>query len=397
MDYNFDKIIERTGTNSIKWDENEDKFGHSELLPMWVADMDFEAPPEVIEVLKKRSEHGAYGYTRRPESYYQAFICWQKRRHNWTINREWLLDSPGVVPAISFAIQEFTSPGDRILENTPVYDPFFNAVTFNDRELILSPLKLEKNYYEIDFNDLEKKLASGVKMYILCNPHNPVGRVWKTNELLRIVELCRQYDVLIVSDEIHSDLVFKGNKHTPVASLDKEAALRTITMNAPSKTFNIAGLMTSSVIIENEQLREKFRKALEKHGFSIGNIFGIEAFETAYHNGARWLDQLMAYIETNYQLVNMFLSENIPAVIPVKMEGTYLLWLDCRKLKLSQKELNHFFVFEAKLGLNSGTQYGKAGEGFMRMNIATPRINIQRALDQLLNAYSNKFNRGLYV
>ncbi|MDD3049995.1 MAG: pyridoxal phosphate-dependent aminotransferase [Candidatus Cloacimonetes bacterium] len=390
MQYNFDKIIKRTGTKSYKWDDNFEKFGHNDLIPMWVADMDFEAPPEVVKALRKRVSHGAYGYTKRPETYYKVFIDWIKKKHDWQIERDWIIDAPGIVPAISFAINTFTSPSDNILEFSPVYDPFFNTVVFNQRNLILSELKLVNGRYFIDFADFENKAARGIKMVILCSPHNPLARVWSPEELKKIGDICCKYNILIVSDEVHSDLIFSDKTHHPIASISEEIADRTITLNAPSKTFNLAGLLTAAVIISNNDLRSKYARTLESHGFTTGNLFGIEAFENAYKFGEEWLNELLIYLEDNYTYLKDVLKSETPLIKPTETDGTYLVWLDCRDLNLPQSELNEFFIYQAMLGLNSGTQYGKNGEGFMRMNIACPRKILEKAIDQLVLAYKNR-------
>jgi len=395
MKYDFDKIIDRHGTNCLKWDFADKVFGTSDLLPMWVADMDFEAPAEVQEALKKRAEHRIYGYTGCPDSYYEALISWMYIHHQWQIEREWILHTPGLVPAINFATQAYTAPGDRIVVPTPVYPPFLEAVKNNNRILLTSELLYDNSYYKIDFDDFEEKCKSGAKMILLCSPHNPVGRVWTESELTRLAELCKKYSIIIVSDEIHCDIVYQGAKHIPMASLSEDIAKQTITLIAPSKTFNIAGLSTSSVVISDDSLREKFANLLDSLGLHGGNLFGIEGFRAAYACGSDWLKQVLVYLEQNYRFISKFLKEDIPDITLTKLEGTYLAWLDFKKLQMTQKELNDFIKYEAKLGLNDGLTFGPGGEGFMRLNFACPRAILHEGLIKLKNAVNNLQNRTM--
>jgi len=353
---------------------------------MWIADMDFEAPAPIVEALQKRALHPNYGYTVRPDSYYKAMIDWLKRRQNWTIQKDWLCYSPGIVPAINFAIQAFTEPGEKVLIQSPVYYPFFAAVENNNRELAISELLCENQYYSMDFDDLEKQFADGVKMMILCSPHNPVGRVWTRQELEKLTDLLLKYQVRLVSDEIHSDIVFKEHQHCPIASLSPEIAAQTITCIAPSKTFNVAGLATSAIIISEEDVREKFRCKLGECGIGLGNIFGITALEAAYTQCEDWLEAMLDYLKINKDTLDKFLLENIPEIIPIRTDGTFLAWLDCRPLGLSPEELKKFMVDEAKLGLDEGAKFGPGGEGFMRMNIGCPHSVLETALEQLKTA-----------
>ena len=383
MKYDFDKIIDRKNTKCYKWDYNKEIFGKEDLLSMWVADMDFKAPTEVLEILKKRADHGIFGYTGLTDSFYDSIVYWMNERFNWKIEKDWIVATPGIVPAINFAIQTYTKKKDKILVQAPVYYPFFTSIENNNRELVVSELKLINDHYEMDFADLEKKLSEDVKMMILCSPHNPVSRVWKLDELQRVSELCLKYNVLLISDEIHSDLIFSNNRHIPIPTISKDIANNTLTMFAPSKTFNVAGLTLSYLIIPNKKIRVKFQKTLLNLGLHGGNVFGIEALEASYRYGQKWLEELLIYIEDNYNFVQHYLQNNLPRIKAVKMEGTYLLWLDCRELGLSQKELVSFFINKVGLALNDGSKFGKGGEGFMRMNLGCPKELIKQALSQL--------------
>lgn len=382
----FDKIINRKNTKCYKWDYNKQLFGKENLLSMWVADMDFQAPPEVLKILKKRADHGIFGYTGLTETFYDSIINWMKDSFNWNIEKDWILTTPGIVPAINFAIQTYTEKSDKIIVQTPVYYPFFTSIKNNHRTLVTSELKLIDDHYEMDFDDLEQKLSENVKMMILCSPQNPVSRIWHNDELTKVAELCLKYNVLLVSDEIHSDLVFAGNKHIPIPTISNDIADNSITMFAPSKTFNVAGLSLSFVIIPDKNIRVKFQKTIRNLGLHGGNLFGIEALEAAYRYGRSWLDELMPYVEDNYDFVQQYLSEHIPQIKSIKMEGTYLLWLDCRELGLSQTELIDFFINSAGLAFNDGSKFGDNGKGFMRMNLGCSRKLIKQALEQLQKA-----------
>ena len=385
----FDKIIDRKNTKCYKWDYNKELFGKEDLLSMWVADMDFQAPQEVLEILQKSVDHGIFGYTGFTDSFYDSIINWMKDRFDWKIEKEWIITTPGIVPSINFAIQTYTEKNDKILVQTPVYFPFFTSIENNKRKLVISELKLVDNHYEMDFEDLEKKLANDVKMMILCSPHNPVSRVWKFDELQRLSELCLKYNVLLISDEIHADIVFSSIKHFPIPTISKQIADNSITMFAPSKTFNVAGLSLSFVIIPNKNIRVKFQRTLQNLGLHLSNLFGIEALEASYRYGQKWLEELLVYVEDNYNFVQQYLQNNIPQIKAVEMDGTYLLWLDCREMGLSQKELVNFFINKAGLALNDGSKFGKGGKGFMRMNIGCSRLLLKRAMYQIESAIKN--------
>lgn len=385
---NFDLAIDRTCTDCQKWDNVPTIFGVPDALPMWVADMDFAAPPAVVKALHQRVEHGVFGYTFPSDSYREAICDWMEKRHSWSIQQEWIQFCPGVVPALSLIVDAFTEPGDQVVIQTPVYPPFYSVVQDHGRKLVHNPLlRSEDGDYSMDFEDLEKSFSTGkIKMLILCSPHNPVGRVWSRTELERLASLCQQYDVLVVSDEIHADLVFESGAHTPFAALSEDAAERSIICTAPSKTFNIAGLNTANIIISNAQLRSKFRKILNR--YAIGSItpMGAAATEAAYREGEPWLDELLVYIRGNMELVANYAQEHLPELKVVIPEATYLLWIDFRGMGMSHEDLNRFLVQEAKLGLNSGAAFGKEGEGFMRMNLACTRATVHEALSRLHKA-----------
>ncbi len=381
---NFDKSITRNLTGSEKWDGMQRIFGTADALPMWVADMDFESPPAVIEAMQKRVEHGVFGYTMQTDEYKKSIVNWMKERHDWAIDPEWLVFCPGVVPALSFAVQAFTEPGDQIVIQPPVYPPFHSVVQNHGRELVLNPLKLEDGHYSMDLEGLEQILTSGkIKMLILCSPHNPVGRVWTTAELDELIRLCSQHDVLVVSDEIHADLVYDGTKHTPLAKLSSADRIRSIICTSPSKTFNIAGLNTSNIIIPDPDTRSTFMKALQLYHVGSISAIGSTAAEAAYTGGGEWLDHVLAYLQHNIDYVIGFLRDRIPEIKAERPEATYLLWLDFRSLGMTPEETADFLLSKAKLALNQGAAFGQDGEGFMRMNIACPKATVVEAMDRL--------------
>lgn len=382
----FDDIIDRNDTCSVKWDYNGERFGRKDILPMWVADMDFPSPPEVADAIVKRAAHGVFGYTGASEQLYGAITDWMKKRNNWAIEKTWTVHTPGVVTSIITAILTFTAPGDRILIQTPVYYPFFSSILDNDRQLVMNPLINNHGHYEIDFEDLEKKLKGGVKMFILCSPHNPVGRVWTAEELKRIAGLCIENGVLMVSDEIHSDLVYNEYKHVPIASLDVGILHNSITCISPTKTFNLAGLSQSTAIIPDAGLRRKFQKTLKMTGAGMLNIFGLEAAEAAYRYGEPWLEELMAYLSGNLDLLTGYFAEKIPTIKVARPEGTYLAWLDCKELSSKVGNLKKFFIWKAGVGLNEGEQFGEDGTGFHRINFACPRSVLLEGLQRIESA-----------
>ncbi|RAL24127.1 MalY/PatB family protein [Thermoflavimicrobium daqui] len=386
MQYNFDEKIERYHSASEKWDAVENLFGNPEILPMWVADMDFRSPLPVINAFKERAEHGVFGYTIRSDSYYDAIINWMSRRHHWHIKKEWICYSPGVMPAISFIIRSFSNLDDKILIQPPVYYPFAQAITKSGRKVINNPLRYENGKYSIDFDDLREKLDSGVKIFILCNPHNPVGRVWTKEELTKLGEMCLERNVLVIADEIHHDLIYKDFNHTPYASLSHEIAQHTIVCTSPSKSFNLAGLQTANMIIPNPELREQFKKILEDHFLDFTNTFGVIATEKAYQFGEAWLDQCMKYIEENCYFLTSYLNQHIPKIKVVKPEATYLVWLDFRELGIDAKSFEKLMLEKAKVAFHEGYIFGQEGEGFTRMNIACPRALLEEGLNRMKNA-----------
>ncbi|CEG28394.1 MalY/PatB family protein [Bacillus sp. B-jedd] len=382
----FNEKINRMNTASVKWELTEEIYGTDDVLPMWVADMDFRPPEELLDAIKSRVEHGIFGYTFVPPSVHEAISSWLLGRHGWEIRDSWILFANGVVPSISIAIAAFTNPGDRILIQPPVYTPFFELVELNGRMVENSPLTLAGGRYKIDFASFEESLRKGCKLFLLCNPHNPGGMVWTEEELGRMAELCIKYDCLVLADEIHSDIVLNGRRHIPIASLGKEIADRTITCIAPSKTFNLGGVQASAAIISNAELREKFSAVQKRHGFFAPNVFATTATEAAYRHGGIWLDSLIAYIEENVKISKEFISENIPSIKLIEPEGTYLLWLDCRRLGLSDKAIQQLLIDKGKLALEPGEKYGPGGEGFVRMNIACPKEVLLDGLSRLKEA-----------
>lgn len=388
MKYDFNKTVDRNRTSCIKWDCLEVFFGKSELHPMWVADMDFKAPPEILKPIRERAAHGVFGYTAKPDEFYSAVISWFKKRYDWIIEKKWIVTTPGVVPALNLALQEFTKTGDGIIIQPPVYFPFKDSVELNERKLLNNTLLLKNGRYEIDWQDLEKK-AESAEMFVFCSPHNPVSRVWTTRELERLGDLCERYDLLVFSDEIHADIIFKPYKHTPTAKVSKALANRTISAFATSKTFNLAGLQLSVNIIPNDEIRKKFKLTLERLHLNMSNIFGIVGTQAAYEHGEQWLDELLPYLWQNYLTVKTYLQENIPEITVIEPEGTYLLWLDCKKLELSDEELAAFFVQKAGLALTNGTMFGPGGDGFMRMNIGCPKRSVIKGLENLANAMND--------
>lgn len=377
MKYDFDERISRRGTDSYKWDSAENE----NVLPMWVADMDFRTAPVIIDALRRRVEHGIFGYTRVPDSYYEAVMSWFVRRHDWKIDREWIIYTPGVVPAISAVIKALTVPGDKVLAQTPVYNCFFSSIRNNGCEMVSSPLVFAGNTYTIDYEDLERKVADPkVKVMLLCNPHNPTGKVWRREELVRIGEICIRYGVTVVSDEIHCELVFPGHRYTPFASISENFLRHSVTCISPSKAFNIAGLQIANIVCSDAECRAKIDRAINDNEVCDVNLFGIITTQAAYNEGEEWLNQLIEYLHANYLYMRGFCREHLPGFPITVLEGTYLIWMDCRKLGISSDELERRLVAEARLWLNAGTMYGVEGEGFMRWNIACPRTTLTEGL-----------------
>jgi cystathionine beta-lyase len=382
----FDEIIDRSQTNSVKHDLKETVFGRKDVIPLWVADMDFRAPECISEAIKERASHEIYGYSFRPDSFYNAAFGWMKRRYKWEPHKNWFSFSPGIVPGINMTILALTSPADKIVIQPPVYFPFFDAVKNNKRTLIENPLFLRNGRYFMDFEDLEEKLKKGVKMLILSNPHNPGGSVWTEDELKKLGSLCHKYNTLIISDEIHADIIFNGNHFTPMASVSDDIAQRTISFFSPSKTFNIAGLATSVAVIPNPVLKKKYDAMVEQLHIGNGNLFGTVAFEAAYNHGDKWLDELLEYLWGNVLFIEDYLNSNIPSIKMIKPEGTYLAWLDCNDLNIPKEDIHRFMIEQAKVGFNEGKSFGSNGKGFERLNFGCPRKILEKALNNISGA-----------
>ncbi len=384
--YDFDQIIDRSNTNSVKVDALKKVFGADDLMPLWVADMDFLSPPQITEALRQRVDHGVFGYTYPGEEYFSAIINWLKKRHKWSVAKETITFVPGVVKGFVFAIEVFTNINDKIIIQPPVYPPFKASSEGLNRKIVNNPLVLENGQYKMDFDNLREVAKTGCKMLILCNPQNPSGRIWTKEELYELAEICFDNDILVVSDEIHADLVMPGNKHVPFATVSDKAAQNNITLMAPSKTFNIAGIVSSFAVVENREIRKKYFDHLNARKLDQGSIFGYLAAQYAYEQGEEWLDQVLVYIQENIDFVDDYIQKNIPQIKTMKPEASFLIWLDCRDLNLSQTELEHLFIKKANLALNSGTMFGEEGEGFMRLNVGCPRITLEKALDNLKKA-----------
>lgn len=386
MQYDFDKKIERKGTDSVKYDLTGQLFGSEDVLPMWVADMDFEVPLFVREAIVSRNAHPVFGYTYRPVRFYEALTSWLERRHQWKVSPESISFSPGIVPALNLCVLEMTNPGDRVVVQPPVYFPFFKAVTNHGRELVHNQLVAYRGGYSIDFDHLEEQFRKGTSLFFFCHPHNPVGRVWTAGELEKLASLCIRYKVPVVSDEIHSDLLLFGHRHIPLASLGKEIADLTITCVAPSKTFNLAGLHTSAVIITNPELKARYDRILDAVHVGGGNIFGQVAMEAAYTRGDEWLDQLVAYLEENFRMLSGELHSALPELIISPLQATYLAWLDFSFLKMDDPELKAFIIRKARLGLNEGPMFGPGGEQHQRLNLATTADRLKEGIRRLVTA-----------
>lgn len=385
--YNFDELVDRTNTNCIKYDGRQMFFGTEDVLPLWVADMDFKTPDFIINALKERLEHEVLGYTFRDDSYAESITNWLEKRHAWKVEKEWLSFSPGVVAGLTLAIEAFSKPGDEVIVQPPVYFPFFDSVKGTGRKMVENPLKLENGRYTFDLEDLKQKITSETKLLLLCNPQNPGGMVWTREELEALTAICLENKVLIISDEIHSDLVFEGHKHIPLPTISEEVAQSCVVCMAGSKTFNIAGLTTSFVVIPNKRLLARYERELKVPHLHMGNIFGSVALKTAYREGKAWLEQMLVYLQENMQLVRTYLKENLPQVVPMEPEATYLVWLDFNALGLSDEELNERLL-KAGVGLNRGVQFGKQGSGYMRINIGCQRSTLLQALECIKAAFA---------
>ncbi len=380
----FDRVIDRDGTHSLKWEFRRScrKRG---IIPLWVADMDFEAPAAIRDAVRKRAAHGIYGYTLLPDSYYRAVIEWMRDRFVWEIQKQWIVFTPGVVPAVNFAVQGFTEPGDGVIIQPPVYYPFESAIRNNGRDLIHNPLKVQDGRYRMDFNQLRTCLKDRVKLLILCSPHNPVGRVWSREELGELAEICMRHGILILSDEIHADLVSPTHTHIPLAVAAPELADNIITCTSPNKTFNIAGLQTANTIIPQKENRRRFQDAAHRSGFELANAFAAAAVEAAYTKGLEWLSRLIHYIWDNFTFVQDFFSTQMPELRIFPLEGTYLVWFDGRAVQPNDKKLKDAFLAHG-VWLDEGSKFGSVGRGFLRMNIACPRGLLEEALTRMASA-----------
>ncbi len=386
MPFDFDSVLDRRGTASLKWDAAKRFYGLDGVIPLWVADMDFPAPPAVVEAVQKRAAHPIYGYPLEPKTLWDAVIRWLAERQRWAVRREWLVRVPGVVPALSLCVHAFTRPGDGIIIQTPVYHPFYPAVERNNRRLIRNPLRFDGRRFSMDLDDLARKADGGVRMIILCSPHNPVGRVWTEDELAAFGRLCAERELVVVSDEIHADLVFSGHVQTPLASLGAELAGRVVTLQSPSKTFNTAGLSAAFAVISDEKLRSLFKDQIESLGLTMGNVFGFQALAAAYESGGAWRDGLLAYLEGSLDLVADFFRQKLPELGFLRPEGTYLALVDARSLGLESEALFRFFLEKARVYVDDGTKFGDALAGFLRMNVAAPRPVLREALERMERA-----------
>jgi cysteine-S-conjugate beta-lyase len=387
--YNFDEIVPREGTDCIKYDAREWMFKTNDVLPLWVADMDFKTPDFIVDAIKKRAEHEIYGYTFKPDSYFNSIIGWMKRRHNWKINKEWISFSPGVVAGLTLAVETFSKPGDEVVVQPPVYFPFFDCVKGTKRKMVENPLKLENGRYTFDFNDLKSKITESTKLLLLCNPQNPGGMVWTKKELEELSNICLENNIMVISDEIHSDLIYNRHQHIPFATLSEEAANNCMVCMAPSKTFNVAGLSSSMVIIPNKTKFARYERALGVGHLGMGNIFGSTALEAAYTHGDEWLKQMLDYLWENYHVLETFFKNKLPKVKVMKPEATYLIWLDFTEFGMKNDELMKFTIENAKVGLNDGGRFGTGGDGWLRINIGCPRSILEKGLEKLGKAFTN--------
>ncbi len=386
MKYNFDEITLRTNSNSYKWDSAKD----SDVLPMWIADMDFRTAPSIIDALAKRVEHGIFGYAKVPFEYFEAVTGWFGRRHQFDFEKEWLLFTTGVVPAVSAIIKALTDSGDKVIVQSPVYNLFYSSIRNNKCEVLTNDLIYEDGRYKMDFDDLEQKASDPrAKLLLLCNPHNPVGRVWTKEELLKLGDICLRNNVMVISDEIHCDLVYQGRKYIPFASISEEFLYNSVTCFAPSKSFNLAGLQCANIIAANEEVRKKIYKAFNVNEVCEINSFAVEALIAAYNEGEEWLDQLIQYLHSNFLYLTDFFAEHLPNFKVLPLEGTYLVWIDCSALKISSEEIARTLLEEQRLWINEGTLYGNSGEGFIRLNIACPRQILTQGLYRLKNAFGH--------
>ena len=388
MNYNFDEVVCRKHTDALKLEALAPRWGRTDLLPMWVADMDFKTPPFIVEVMKKRMECEVFGYTAKPESWYEAIISWQKRRHKWTITKEMISFVPGVVPALAMAVQAFTQRGEKVMIQQPVYNPFAQVIRNNHRESVNCPLELKDGQYYINFKLFEKKIK-GCKLFLFCHPHNPGGRVWTREELEKVATICAQNNVIIVADEIHADLTLLPYEHIPFASVSEEAKQNSVVFASPSKAFNMAGLATSYAVIANPTLRRRFESYVEGNELAAGNVFAFNTVVAAYNKGEEWLQQMLTYVQGNIDEVVSYIKENIPQLKVIIPQASYLVFIDFSALQLNQKDIVALCTNRAHLALNDGSIYGEEGNGYMRINLACPRSVVRQALAQLKNAITS--------
>ena len=388
MNYNFDEVVCRKHTDALKLEALAPRWGRTDLLPMWVADMDFKTPPFIVEVMKKRMECEVFGYTVKPESWYEAIISWQKRRHKWTITKEMISFVPGVVPALAMAVQAFTQRGEKVMIQQPVYNPFAQVIRNNHRELVNCPLELKDGQYHINFKLFEKKIK-GCKLFLFCHPHNPGGRVWTREELEKVATICAQNNVIIVADEIHADLTLLPYEHIPFASVSEEAKQNSVVFASPSKAFNMAGLATSYAVIANPTLRRRFESYVEGNELAAGNVFAFNTVVAAYNKGEEWLQQMLTYVQGNIDEVVSYIKENIPQLKVIIPQASYLVFIDFSALQLNQKDIVALCTNRAHLALNDGSIYGEEGNGYMRINLACPRSVVRQALAQLKDAITS--------
>lgn len=387
MKYNFDQVIDRRGTSAIKVEGIKEIWGRDDLLPLWIADMDFATAPFVTEAIRRRLENPVLGYTAKPDSYYQAIMNWNKNRYGLEVEKEMIHFVPGIVPGLGMALNTFTEPGDKVMIQPPVYGPFHWLNERNDRTLVTNPLKLVDGTYRMDMEAFREQVK-GCKVFILCNPHNPGGIVWTEEELQQVADICYEEGVLVFSDEIHADLTLPPHKHRPFAMVSEKARMNSVTFMSPSKAFNMPGLTASHALVFNPKLRRKFHAFLESCEFDLGHVFAFLAVEAAYSNGTEWLDQCLIYIQGNIDYVDAFTREHTPKIKVIRPQASFLVWLDCREMGLTQEALVDFFVDKAHLALNDGTAFGQEGTGFMRLNVATSRTVLEQAMKQLAEAYS---------
>lgn len=388
MKYNFDEIIDRTGTSTYKIDLLQARFGANDILPLWVADMDFRSPDFVMNAIRERANHEVLGYTIRNKEWYKPIAQWIKNKHSWDVEPSWIGYVPGILPGMVLAMQAFTKPGDKIVIQPPIYPPFMSMVKNNDRQIVYNQLIQENGEMKMDLENLKKLIDEDTKMFFLCNPHNPGGKVWSTEELLALHTICKEHNILVISDEIHADLALPGHTHIPYSTISDTAANQSITFMAPSKTFNIAGLATASFIIPNEEIRTKYRLKVEAAEIGGGNIFASVATKAAYENGADWLSQLVHYIQDNVNYVDEYLKIQLPKIKAIIPQASFLMWLDFRELGISDDEIRRILIHEAKLGFNHGPSFGPGGDGYQRMNVGCSRLVIEEAMKRLSSAFA---------